>query len=113
MIKTLRVPLDPEILERAEQDAVIVEIDCLAAGQVGFLAEDAGAMERIGVDPLAVFAVVAEEDQGIVMVVFDEAVDGIFIALDDLGRDISTEQLVFRADPDQFLQSLEDLSFAG
>lgn len=113
MIKTLRVPLDPEVFERAEQDAVVVEIDGLAADQVGFLAEDAGAMERIGVDPLAVFAVVAEEDQGIVMVVFDEAVDGIFITFDDLGRDIRAEQLLLSPDPDQLLQGLEDLPFAG
>jgi len=113
MIKTLRVPLDPEILERTKQDTVVVEINCLAADQVGLLAEDPDAVERIGVDPLAVFAVVAEENQGVIMVVFDEAVDRIFIAFDDLGWDIGTEQLMLSADPDQFLQGLEDLPFAG
>lgn len=113
MIKTLRVPLDPEILEWTEQDTVVVEINCLAADQVDLLAEDPDAVERIGVDPLAIFAVIAEENQSVIMVVFDEAVDRIFIAFDDLGRDIGTEQFVLSADPDQFLQGLEDLPFAG
>lgn len=113
MIKTLRVPLDPEVFERAEQNAFVVEVDGLAADKVGLPAENAGTVERIGVDPLAIFAVIAEENQSVIMVVFDEAVDRIFIAFDDLGRDIGTEQLVLCADPDQFLQGLEDLPFAG
>jgi len=73
----LSVTFEPEVLERTEQNAVVVKVYGLTTDQVRLLAEDTSTMEGVGVDPLAVFAVVAQEDQGIVMMVFDKAVDGI------------------------------------